>query len=624
MSLKKFDFLSPKISLFYNGNKRHTSNVGSILTIMMIFLSGLYIFYLIYNIARHNFSNFMFYKNYLNDVGYYAFNDTGGIFHYFQLFDYKTLTFGEYNSKYIRIFMTRINYKNFNKDSLNESEHWVYDLCREGIDNKNIPQEVFEENNNFSKGACLRYYYDNFKKEYFPIEDKKNFKYPYLIHGSGRNDNLLLETVVEKCDNESIITNLLGPCGGEKEIQEYIDLHKAIFFQLLEKQVNTDNYKKSIYQYIYSISGSLDSINVPVNNVNLMPFFIEIKKGIFLPKKIKIITYLFDDNRKTTFENSKNIKFLAIFDYWMVNTCQVIKGGYNDLYDILPNIGGVIQLIYYLFFSINYCYNHYTIIQDTNKLFFNIYSREYEEKENNHNKKLFSNYVNSIRDEILLRRRKSKLKRSSKIEYKNNFRNLKEKYNYLKNNKISKTDINIFKDDSKYKSMDKNDIINNTNLSNSNDLIIDLPKKNIVSNTTHIDIVKNKKNTLILKDNFKSNEKITKRKEDLNPNKNRKMDFLYYQFTYQLQEFFYHKNNELKVEPLNQNIISQFITFINYIISFFGNHKKKRVFFVFNKLREKVIGEENLFKTKIYLYHLERYFNIREIEKIDILELYNN
>ena len=333
---------------------------------------------------------------------------------------------------------------------------------------------------------------------------------------------------------------------------------------------------------------------------------------------------MFDDNRKTTFENSKNIKFLAIFDYWMVNTCQVIKGGYNDLYDILPNIGGVIQLIYYLFFSINYCYNHYTIIQDTNKLFFNIYSREYEEKENNHNKKLFSNYVNSIRDEILLRRRKSKLKRSSKIEYKNNFRNLKEKYNYLKNNKISKTDINIFKDDSKYKSMDKNDIINNTNLSNSNDLIIDLPKKNIVSNTTHIDIVKNKKNTLILKDNFKSNEKITKRKEDLNPNKNRKMDFLYYQFTYQLQEFFYHKNNELKVEPLNQNIISQFITFINYIISFFGNHKKKRVFFVFNKLREKVIGEENLFKTKIYLYHLERYFNIREIEKIDILELYNN
>ena len=346
-----------------------------------------------------------------------------------------------------------------------------------------------------------------------------------------------METVVEKCDNESIITNILGQCGDEKEIEEYLKLHKAIFFQLLEKQVNTDNYKNSIYQYIYSISGSLDSINVPVNNVNLMPFFIEIKKGIFLPEKIKIITYLFDENRKTTFENSKNIKFLAIFDFWMVNTCQIIKGGYNNLYDILPNIGGIIQLIYYLFFCFNYCYNKYTIIQDTNKLFFNLYNKEYEEKENNHNKKLFTNYVKSIRDEILLRRRKSKLKRSSRIEYKNNFRNLKEKYDFLKKNKMSKTDINIFKDDSKYKGMDKNDIINYTNMSNSNDLILDLPKKNIVSNTTHIDNVKNKKNIIILKDNFKSNEKITKRKEDLNPNKNRKMDFLYYQFTYQLQEF---------------------------------------------------------------------------------------
>jgi tRNA dimethylallyltransferase len=43
-----------------------------------------------------------------------------------------------------------------------------------------------------------------------------------------------------------------------------------------------------------------------------------------------------------------------------------------------------------------------------------------------------------------------------------------------------------------------------------------------------------------------------------------------------------------------------------------------------NKIREKIISEENLFKTKINLYHLERYFNIREIGKIDVLELYNN
>ena len=122
----------------------------------------------------------------------------------------------------------------------------------------------------------------------------------------------------------------------------------------MEKQVDTENYKKSIYQYIYSISGSLDSINVPVNNVNLMPFFIELKRGIFLPKTEKIITYMFDDNRKTIWENNSNTKFLTIFDYWLVISCQIIKGGYHNLYDILPNIGRIIQLIYYICFSFNY------------------------------------------------------------------------------------------------------------------------------------------------------------------------------------------------------------------------------------------------------------------------------
>ena len=112
------DYLSPKISLFHNGHKSHTSNVGGITTILMIILSGVYVFYLIYSIAQHKFSNFWTYKNYLNDVGQYNFNDTGGIFHFFQLYDYQNQKYGEYNSKYVRIFMSRINYRDFGKNLL--------------------------------------------------------------------------------------------------------------------------------------------------------------------------------------------------------------------------------------------------------------------------------------------------------------------------------------------------------------------------------------------------------------------------------------------------------------------------------------------------------------------------
>ena len=619
MKIKHIDYLSPRISLFYNGKKRHASNLGAIMTIIMVFLSGLYIFYLIYNVAEHNISNFMFYKNYLNDAGLYFFNDTGGIFHYFQVFDYKSQKFGQFNSKYVRLFMYRSIYKNYQKDSLSQNEHWVYDLCRDGLDNKNIPKEVFSDNINFNKGICLRYYYDNKKGQYYPIEDKENFKYPYLIHGSGRSDNLLLETVIEKCDNKSIISNLLGPCGDEKEIEDYLNLHKAIYFQLLEKQVNTENYSKSIYQYIFSVSGSLDSMNVPVNNINFIPFFIEIKKGLIVPKKEKYITYLFDDNRKTTFENNSNTNFLAIFDFWLVNSCQVIKGGYDDLYDILPKIGGIIQLLYYIFYSLNYLYNKYIIIRDSNKLFFELYNKDFDEKKDNTIKKNFINYVNSMREEIKIKRRKSQLKRKSKIE--GNFNLIQWNNN---DNKIKGTDININKNILNYINKNKNELISNSNiLSNSNDLIIEFPKKNKIINTTNIDGIKNKKKILYFKDKFKSNETSTKKKENIK-NKNNKKGFLFYQFSYQLQEYIFHKNSELKYETLNPNLMSSFITLFNYLLALIGNKRKIRVFYILDRFREKILGEETLFRTKIYLYHLERYFNISQIDKIDILELYNN
>ena len=614
MSIKELDYLSPKISLFYFGKKSHVSIFGSIMTMLMVFLSGLYSFYLIYNIAKHNVSNFMFYKNYLDDAGYYIFNDTGGIFHYFQLYDYQNQVFGKYNSKYIRIFMSRIYYKNYEKESLSKNEHWVYDLCRDGIDNKNIPKEIFEDNQNFNIGVCLRYYYDNIKRKYFPIEDKQNFKYPYLIHGSGRRDNLLLETVVERCNNESIISDLLGPCGDEKAIEDYLDIHKAIYFQLLENQVNTENYKKSIYHYIYSISGSLNALNVPVNNVNLMPFIIEIKKGIILPKVEKLITYIFDDNRKATFETN-NKYLMAIFDYWLVNSCQVIKGEYNNLYDILPNIGGIIQLIYYIFYSFNYLYNKYIIIADCNKLFFQMFHRN-AENEDSYNRKIFINCVNSIKDELKFKRNNSQIKRKSRIE--NKLFEYKAKNRKARNNKLIKTDINSNKNVINYINNKNEFLSNSNNISNSNELIMEIPK-NDVSNTLNVDIPRNKNFFKINK-----NEKINKINNKLKNNKKEKMNFLYYHFNYQLQEYIFHKNNEFKYEPLNQNIISKFISFYNYILSLMGNKNKKRIFFIFNKFREKILGEENLFRVKISLYHLEKYFNIRRFERIDILELYKN
>ena len=377
MKIKKIDYLSPKITLFYYGNKRHKSVVGAIMTLLMAILSSVYIFYFISNIITHKISNFMFHTSYLTDAGLYLFNDTTGIFHYFLIHDGAKNEYRDYNPKYIRIFMSRL-YKKYqnNEESLSDNDHWVYGSCREGIDNENVNKGVFSEETFFNKGACLRYYYNSYKKEYFPIEDKNNFKYPYLIHGTGRKDYLFLETVIEKCDNSSILTKIFGPCGDQKEIDNYLNKQMGVFLQLLERQVITNNYYNPIYEYISGISGSMDSKFVSINNINLAPFYIDIQTGVFLLNSKKIITYFFENNQRATWDNTGNQNILAIYDYWLVNSSHIIKGGYSSLYDILPSIGGIIQLIYYIFYIANYFYNKYIVIHDCNKSFFRMYNSE--------------------------------------------------------------------------------------------------------------------------------------------------------------------------------------------------------------------------------------------------------
>ena len=57
--------------------------------------------------------------------------------------------------------MTNIHeeYKS-NYKLLEKNEHWVYDNCREGIDNKNLSKDLFKDVS-FKNALCLRYYYNN-------------------------------------------------------------------------------------------------------------------------------------------------------------------------------------------------------------------------------------------------------------------------------------------------------------------------------------------------------------------------------------------------------------------------------------------------------------------------------
>ena len=611
MSLKNFDYISPKITLYFYGTRRHTSKFGGTLTILMVLLSATYVFYLIYNIIRHKISNFMLYRTYLVDAGQFYFNDTTGIFHYFQLYDFKTREYEEYNSKYIRIFMSRLYRTYINEhDSLSENEHWVYDNCRENEDNKNIDKNILDINS-FRNGVCLRYYYSNISHMYYPIEDTENFKFPYIIHGSANKDNLFLETIIEKCDNSSIISTVLGHCGNQKDMDEYVEQYKGINLQILSKRVETDNYNNPIYQYMHSISESLDMNSVPVDNINLMPYFIEISSGIFFPRTTKNISCSLELNRRENWNIDENRKILAIFDYWLQNSAQVIKGGYTTLYDILPSIGGIIQLIYYIFYSINYLYNKYIIIQDCNKSFFRMYNLE--DIKGIPMKKNFAKYVNSLRNNMKINTITNKIinakkeKRDSIFVAKYHKQKLSLRSDFINNN------------NSIFFSINNEDNFKN-NLSNSNELIANIQKNNL-NNLKNIMQFNNKRISVQNREIKDKNEGIATNIININKNKNR---IHMKNFNEKLNKFINEKNQSFKVEPLNAKITSKLINFFDFLLYLAKFKHRNQIFFILNQFRQKLLGEEHIFRTNIILYHLEKYFDIKEIKKIDIMELYDN
>ena len=51
--------------------------------------------------------------------------------------------------------------------------------------------------------------------------------------------------------------------------------------------------------------------------------------------------------------------------------------------------------------------------------------------------------------------------------------------------------------------------------------------------------------------------------------------------------------------------------------------KKGKTFYIINKFRRKLISEEHIFKSHIFLYYFEKYFDLKKSEKIDIAELYS-
>ena len=376
MYLQNLDFLSPSISLYFNDQRTHISKISGIIVIIMVSCCLSYSIIILYNIFNHLNVTSLIYKKFEYEAGYYEMN-AKVLFHFFQIFSSENgRYFDKYNSKYIRIYTTYVH-NNIDQSQLYKYDHWVFDQCKEGIDNKDINKELFKNIVNFTNSACIKYYYNSQTKNYYSLEDNE-FMWPHLEHGNSRRDNVFLTTLFEKCSNNSVITTILGNCDSNESIEKYINKYFAFYMYLLDNSVDPTNYTSPFQNYFQIISSGIGNSQTFVENyIHFAPVRLRTKVGHIFGKYEDINSFFFDFNRKGT-ANSYN-KILLKNYYLMQNNCNIYERRYNDFFDILSNIGGTCQLLFFIFFTINYIYNKYIIVMDTNHFFCKIQTTSHDD-----------------------------------------------------------------------------------------------------------------------------------------------------------------------------------------------------------------------------------------------------
>ena len=355
--LNKIDFLSPPITLFHLEKRTHTSKVGAVLVIILLITLLAYAIYLITNLISHKNMTYIFHKKFEFEAGYYSFNSSS-VFHFIQIFSSENGGyFDKFNSTYIRAFTTYAH-SNLQYDKLDLYDHWVFDNCRKGIDDKDLDPSLFHNVENFTNGVCIRYYYNSIEKKYYSSEEK-GFNWPHLEHGISQRKNIYLTTIVQKCSNDSIINEIFGKCPNQKEIDDYVNQYFGIYLYFTDTQVDPTDFKNPITKYLQVVTTGIGTSQTYVESyMHFSPLRIRTIGTIFGDTS-DINSFYFDFNRKGA-ANNYGEKYFTITKYYhlMQNNVQIYERRYSNIFNIFSEIGGIAQFIFYLFYWLNFIYNN--------------------------------------------------------------------------------------------------------------------------------------------------------------------------------------------------------------------------------------------------------------------------
>ena len=635
------DFLSPPITLFHLGKRTHTSRIGATLFIILIIICFSYAIFLIYNLVSHKQMTYIFHKKFEYEAGYYSFNSSS-VFHFIQIFSPDNGGyFDKFDSRYIRAYTTYAK-SNLTYDNLDLYDHWVFDQCRKNVDDEGLDPSLFSNVENFTNGVCIRYFYNSKEKKYYSL-GADGFKWPHLEHGMAQRSNIYLTTIIQKCSNDSIINEIFGECPSQKEIDDYLSKYFGIYLYFTDTQIDPTDFKKPVRQFLQVVSTGIGTSQAYVEcHIHFSPVRILTKIGSIFGKSYETNSFYFDFNRKGSANNAGQ-KYFTITRYYhlMQNNIQIYERRYNNVFDILSEIGGIVQFIFYFFYWINYIYNLFIVDADTNSMFFSLDQNKVGQRRNTHfslnqisndiktnenDNKIYNiqnNILNITNNKVNKIKNSFYLNSNGKKENSNNFQsndsivknNSSDKFNNKKinssavdilnkNNIIKEKNITAFKINE-----DTKEITYNLNINKNIEL-----KPNLIQNNSDKSINSKKMNNKIINETEKKINKKRDKRKSLIVKKPKDIIHKVSISRDSINKFDY--NNPRPIKKLRH--VSSIIDFTKSVIF----KKEKTDYHYIHLFRKHLLSEEHLLKSHITLVLLEKKCKINDDETTNFFECY--
>ena len=389
MILKKFDWISPPITLFFKGEGSHVSMYSALLSIAAYVIVVVFTFYYALGFINRDSPKAYFFTRYVDDAGTFPVNATQ-MFHFIQVSDPITNEKVPLDFAAFRIVGFDDAYSDNYMDDpgiVKTKNHWVYGKCNNNSDTKGISYLIDQKY--YEESACIRKYYDATKRKYFETNEE-GFRWPVILKGCSNPERTYYGIIMQRCDMADPFLKEQGPaCKSKSEIDAVVN-SISFNFQIIDHYADMLNYDMPFTKYFYEVTSAITSNNFIIQHLNFNPANMLTHNGFFFDNQVREEAYFFTQNEKQTIieadvqkENRTTNGCLIGVYYWMQNTLQYYERNYDRVQDVLSDIGGISSIVLTIAGILNLLIYNFIVLLDTEDLALHTEKENYDPRELN-------------------------------------------------------------------------------------------------------------------------------------------------------------------------------------------------------------------------------------------------